>query len=144
MLENIFLPVSDWGLLILRVATAAVFVPHGWMKLNPNGPVKGPAGFGGWLKSMGVPLPLFFGWLVPLLETVGAVLLAVGLGTRILALGFAINMLVAIGLARIRHGKASFMSGQTSGWEFEFMLMASALSLLFTGAGSLALDALVG
>lgn len=30
------------------------------------------------------------------------------------------------------------------GWEFEFILLAPALALLFTGAGSIALDPVVG
>ncbi len=134
---------SDWGLLILRVALGAIFIVHGWPKLNPNGPMKGPAGFGGYLKQMGVPLPLFFAWLVALLETVGAVLLILGLGTRILAAGFAVDMLMAILLAR-RPAGARFSSMQAIGWEYEFSLMAQALALFFTGAGRIAFDRIFG
>ncbi len=75
MLESIFAPYSGIGLLILRLALGIVMIAHGWPKLNPNGPIKGPAGFGGFLKQMGVPLPILSGWVVALLETVGAVLL---------------------------------------------------------------------
>jgi uncharacterized membrane protein YphA (DoxX/SURF4 family) len=57
MLENIFAPFSDWGLLILRVALGIVMIAHGWPKLNPNGPMGGPGGLAGFLKQMGVPLP---------------------------------------------------------------------------------------
>src|SRR5438445_11975308 len=122
MLEHFFSPLSDWGPLILRLALGILFPFHGWMKLNPKGPMKGPAGFGGFLKQMGVPLPVFFAWVVALLETVGSVLLILGLGTRVLALGFAINMVVAILAARIRMGKAAFAGGGNIGWEFEFIL----------------------
>ena len=144
MLENIFSPYSDWGLLILRLAMGIIFLVHGWPKLNPNSPMKGPAGFGGFLKQMGVPLPIFFGWVVALLETVGAVLLILGLGTRILAVLFAIGMLVAIFLAKMRVMKVGFMAQQATGWEFDFALLAASLALLFTGAGDIALDAKVG
>jgi uncharacterized membrane protein YphA (DoxX/SURF4 family) len=75
---------------------------------------------------------------------VGVVLLVLGLGTRILALGFAIDMLVATGFVRIKMAKSPFAGGEGIGWEFEFALMAGSLALLFTGAGSLALDAVVG
>ena len=85
MLENIFSPISDWGLLILRLGLGIVMIAHGWPKLNPNGPMKGPAGVAGFLKQLGIPLPTFFAWVVALLETVGAALLILGLGTRILA-----------------------------------------------------------
>jgi len=143
MLENIFSPFSDWGLLILRLTMGIIFIVHGWPKLNPNGPMKGPAGFAGFLKQMNVPLPLLSAWVVALLETVGAALLILGLGTRILAVGFAVNMLVAIVLTR-RNFKRSFTSQQTTGWEFDLALLAQALALLFTGAGSIALDRIFG
>ena len=86
---------------------------------------------------------MFFAWVVALLETVGAALLILGLGTRILALGFAIDMLVAIQLVKRKMQKAGFMD-QKGGWEFEFALMAAALALLFTGAGSIGLDRFIG
>lgn len=130
----------DWGLLLLRVALGVTFLPHGWMKLNPNGPVKGPGGFAGWLKQMGVPLAGLFAWIVVLLETVGAGLLILGLGTRIVALGLAIDMLVAILLVKRGMQKAGFMDPQKGGWEFEFALMVQALALLVMGAGNIALD----
>ena len=144
MLENIFSPYSDWGLLILRVGMGIIFLVHGWPKLNPNSPMKGPAGFGSSLKQMGVPLPLFFGWVVALLETVGAVLLMLGLGTRFLALLFAIDMLVAIFVVKMRVMKVGFAAQQATGWEFDFSLLVISLALLFTGAGSIALDPLIG
>jgi putative oxidoreductase len=143
MSESIFSPFSDVGLLILRLAMGVIFIVHGWPKLNPNSPMKGTAGMGGFLKQMGVPLPMFFAWVVALLETVGAVLLILGLGTRILAVGFAINMLVAIFLAKRRFMKVGFAAQQATGWEFDFALLAGALALLFTGAGSIALDTVV-
>jgi putative oxidoreductase len=144
MLESIFAPYSGIGLLILRLALGIVMIAHGWPKLNPNGPMKGPAGFGGFLKQMGVPLPILSGWVVALLETVGAVLLILSLGTRILAVGFVVDMVVAIHLVRIGMSKSPFAGGQGIGWEFEFILAAAALALLFTGAGSIALDPIFG
>jgi putative oxidoreductase len=144
MLEAIFAPFGNVGLLVLRLTLAIVMVAHGWPKLNPNSPMKGTAGFSGFLKQMGVPLPTFFAWVVALLETAGAVLLILGLGTRILAAGFVIDMIVATVLVRIRMMKSVFAGGQGIGWEFEFALAGIALALLFTGAGSLALDPLVG
>lgn len=143
MLETLFAPISDWGLLVLRLGLGAVFMVHGWAKLNPKGAIGGPAGFIGFLKQLGVPLPAFFGWVVVLLETAGAVLLILGLGTRLLAAGLVIDMIVAI--TRVKRGmaKSAFMDPK-GGWEFEFALLAQALALVFTGAGALALDPIVG
>jgi len=134
----------DWALLIVRIGLGIVFPFHGWMKLNPNGPVKGPAGFAGWLKQMGVPLPSVFGWIVPLLETGGAALLVLGLGTRILALGYVVDMLMAIYLAKRGMMKKRFMEPDGTGWEFEFVMLIAAAALLAGGAGAISLDRLIG
>ena len=140
MLESVFSPIRDWGPLILRLAMGIIFLVHGWPKLNPNSMMKGVSGFSAGLKQMGIPLPTFFAWVVALLETIGAALLILGLGTRILAVLLAVNMLVAIRVAKIRVMKVGFTAQQATGWEFDFALLAGALALLFTGAGSLSLD----
>lgn len=144
MLQTIFATHTSTGLLILRVAVAAVMLAHGWSKLFTEGKFTGPGQLAGFLKMLKIPLPGFFAWVVALLETVGAVLLILGLGTRILAIGFAIDMLVAIVNARIGMGKAKFAGGNAIGWEFEFVLLAGAIVLFLTGAGLISLDRLVG
>jgi putative oxidoreductase len=102
-----------------------------------------PAGFAGFLRQIHVPAPLLNAWLVALLETVGAVLLILGLGTRLIALGLAFDMLVA--LATLRIGKAAFTSGaEGAGWDFEFVLLAASLALVFEGAGRFGIDYFLG
>ncbi len=51
-------------MLVLRVGLGIIFPFHAWLKLNPTGPSKGPAGFIGFLKQSGVPLPRLLGWVV--------------------------------------------------------------------------------
>lgn len=54
-------------------------------------------------------------------------------------------MLVAIVTVKIRMAKAPFSATQqVQGWDYEFLLMALALALGFTGAGRLALDPYLG
>jgi uncharacterized membrane protein YphA (DoxX/SURF4 family) len=61
----------------------------------------------------------------------------------VLALGLAIDMVVA--LVTVRIGKAPFTSGaKGGGWDFEFLLLAMAVALVFTGAGRFALDRYLG
>ncbi len=144
MLENIFAPVSDWGLLVLRIGLAIILLVHGWLKINPNGPVKGPANFGAALKQMGIPLSGLLAWIVVLQETVGAALLILGLGTRILAVLYSIQMLVIILHVKGHVMKTGFMAQQTTGWELDFAVLVGALALLFTGAGNIALDPVIG
>lgn len=139
MLDKQFAPYADVGLLMLRLALGFAFLPHGWAKL------KDPAMFTGFLKQLRVPAPAFSAWLVALLETAGAALIIVGAGTRVLALGLAIDMLVAIVAVRIGMGKAPFSSTpQAQGWDYEFLFLAGSLALVFTGAGRLALDPYLG
>ncbi len=145
MLQDVFVLYSDLGPLILRIGLATVLLAHGWLKVNPNGPVKGPAGFAIGLKKMGFPLAGLLAWIVVLLETLGAGLLVLGLGTRILAVLVTIQFLVIILYVKRRVMKTSFMGQQqASGWEFDFTILVMALVLVFTGAGRIALDRLLG
>jgi putative oxidoreductase len=137
MFDKLFAPYVGLGELILRVALGITFLAHG------RGKLKDPAAFAGFLRQLRVPAPLLNAWIVALLETVGAVLLILGLATRLLALGLAIDMVVA--LATVRIGKARFTSGpQGGGWDLEFLLLAIALALVFTGGGRFAIDATLG
>jgi len=130
---------SDLGKLVLRVSLGILFIPHGLPKL------KNPAGFAGFLTQLHVPAPMLFAWVVALLEVVGGVMLIAGLLTRIVALGLAVEMLVAILAVKIGMAHAPFTSTrQTPGWEFEFLLLAASLALVFTGPGGYAIDAALG
>ena len=139
MMDHAFEPFAPVGILLLRLALGIAFWPHGWQKL------KGPAGFAGFLRQLKVPAPEFAAWLVALLESVGAVLLVLGLGTRLIAIGLAVDMLIAIVRVRIGLAKAPFASTpQVPGWEYEFVLLGASLALVFTGASRLSIDALLG
>lgn len=130
--ERIEESVAPTGELILRLALGSVFLTHGWPKL------KNPPQFAGFLRELGMPAPGVAAWDVALLETVGAALLIAGIITRPLALALAADMAVA--LAKVRVLKAPFTSGSQSGWDFELMLFAVSLALVFTGGGRFAVD----
>jgi putative oxidoreductase len=142
MLETFFAPYSDWGLLILRVGIALVFFSHGLPKLNPNSEMKGIQGVAGFFQQLNIPFPKLSAWIVALLETVGAIALALGLGTHLLGAAYAFDMFVAIVKAKIGMMRAPF-SGQ-NGWDFEFALLIAGLALVFTGSGAVSLDYLFG
>jgi putative oxidoreductase len=139
MLDRLFAPFDGVGELILRLALGIVFLAHGLPKL------KNPSEMSGLLTKLGIPAASLLAWLVALLETAGAVLLMIGIATRIVALGLTIDMLVAIVTVRVGLAKAPFASGpKGSGWDFEFSLLAAALALVFLGGGRLALDRFFG
>ncbi|HZD30402.1 MAG TPA: DoxX family protein [Candidatus Angelobacter sp.] len=132
MLDELFAPMAGVSELILRLTLGILFLPHGWQKL------KAPSELAGLLRQLGVPAPLFAAWSVALLESVGAVLVMLGVATRLLSLGLAIDMLVAIVSVRIGKAKASFVTTQQgTGWDLEFALLGGALALVFAGAGRL-------
>jgi putative oxidoreductase len=85
---------------------------------------------------MGVPMPGVMGPFVALLEFFGGIALILGLLTRLFALGFAIDMLVAILLVKLKGGFSQY--------EFEFLLCVSSAALLFMGAGEFSVDAMLG
>ncbi|HEX2601571.1 MAG TPA: DoxX family protein [Gemmatimonadaceae bacterium] len=119
------------GLALLRLATGTVFIRHGYQKLFGFG----FAGVTGAFTHMGVPLPGIIGPLIALLEFFGGIALILGLLTRLVALGFVLDMLGAILLVQLKSGFSHF--------ELEFMLLGASLALLFTGAGRFSIDSAV-
>ena len=119
------------GLTALRVAVATIFIRHGAQKLF----VFGFAGVSGAFTQMSVPVPGLTGPFVALLEFFGGLALLIGLLTRLIALGFVIDMLVAILLVQLKRG--------FSGYELEFLLLGSSLALCLAGAGGFSVDALL-
>jgi putative oxidoreductase len=121
---------KDAGLLLLRVfAGLALASAHGFGKLPPS------EGFIAGAAEMGFPLPVFFAWAAALAESLGGVLLALGLFTRPAALFILINMAVA---SFIRQAGDPFL-------ERELSLLYGAVAILFLLArsGRFGLDALL-
>ena len=72
----------DWGPIFLRLALGTVFMAHGWAKLGS--PLGTSGGFN--IANWGWPYPVFWAWVVVLVETFGGLLIVVGLLTRVAAL----------------------------------------------------------
>ncbi|PYO69479.1 MAG: DoxX family protein, partial [Gemmatimonadetes bacterium] len=70
-------------------------------------------------------------------EPLGGVAVITGLLTQVAAAGFVLVMLGAVRLKVTQMHKG--FSG-ADGWEFEYVILAAALTLVFTGAGRIALD----
>jgi putative oxidoreductase len=115
-------------LLILRCTLALLYLYYGYPKL-----AHGIAGPEQYMVSVG--LPSYFAYISVTLEVGGSVLLALGLGTRIVALLFAIEMAVALWKVDMVHGIRAVPD-----YQFALALGASALALASFGAGSISLD----
>lgn len=108
---------------------------HGLEKLQD-----GPAGFGqGMLgENLGLPAPVFLGWVVTVIELGGGIRLLLGLMTRVAALA---NVGVLAGaICMVKFG-GGLIAEEGVGWELDLALLAGALALALLGPGRFSLDA---
>lgn len=121
----------DLAPLVLRLATGAVFIAHGYPKLM--GGVDGVAGF---LGQLGFPLPELFAVILIAVELGGGILLILGLMTRWVAKFLVVVSAVALFLVHLPDGVATAFGE----YEFVLLLLAACVSLVITGAGKYSLD----
>lgn len=128
------------GFLLLRLAVGLTLAAHGTQKMFGwfGGP--GLSGTGQFFTVLGFPPGRRHALMAALGETVGGVLLALGLATPVAAAIVISVMLVAVVTVHISTG----FFAQNGGYEYPFVLAAAALALAFTGPGSLSLDTIVG
>lgn len=130
----------EWSDVPLRAALAATFITHGYQKIF----VGGVSAFAQHLPAQ-VPMPSVAAWVAALAEFAGGIAIALGLFTRIAALGHMGVMAVAIAFV---HGGQGFMmhagkSGHPAGYEWQVSLFCMALCLFLRGAGPLSLDRVI-
>ena len=119
---------TDIGLLVLRLALAAVILFHGVFKITHGVEwIKAP------LARFGLPGELAYG--VYAAEVVAPLLLIAGAWTRIAALVIAFDMVMAITLAL--RGRVLMVNPQGGGWgiELEALLLLTAVALAAMGGG---------
>src|SRR5687767_10411828 len=127
-----FIPHSaDLGLLVLRLWLGlSLLVLHGWPKLSKFSAMSSkfadPLGIG---SAQSLALATFA-------EVVCAILIVIGLFTRLASLTLAINMAVAFAIVH----KMVFKSGPGSG-ELAWVYLAGFVVLFLAGAGRFSIDA---
>lgn len=125
----------ELGLAILRVVLGVIFIAHGAPRLF--GGVEGLEGF---LGSLGIPLPLVAAWFLTLLEFFGGLCLVAGFMVTPVALLLAAHMLTGLVLAHAERGFYVVGPEANGGIEFNLILIASLLMLVFGGPGLAAVD----
>ena len=120
-------PDANIGIVILRVFIGAALMTHGCAKL-----FGGMEKFTGFVTSLGVPAPHVMAYLAALSESLGALLLAIGLLTRPAAFMILCTMSVAIFGAL---GDQPFAKQ-----ELAWLYLIPALMFLLKGAGKWSLD----
>lgn len=123
---------QDWGILILRLAVALLFLYHGSQKwaLWSAAPGGMPSGMLSLMRFLSI------------VEPIGAIAVAFGFLTRWATLGLGIIMLGAIN-TKITVMHMGFVGSGGAGWEFDTMILASLIALLFIGAGKISIDAMM-
>ncbi len=120
-----------WGFLPLRVVVGTVFLMHGGQKFF----IFGLGGTADIMAKLGIPLPSLAAGVVIAAELLGGLGILLGVLTRWAGLILAIEMVVAILVARISGG---FFAPY--GFEFEFTLLGACLTFAALGSGGMSLD----
>jgi putative oxidoreductase len=127
---------NTWGdiaPLFLRVALGIIFAWHGYDKVM----VKGIPAIGGFLGSIGFPMPEVFAFILGYGELLGGLLLIAGLLTHWVA---KFDIIVAVVAFLTVHMSKGFAISD-GGYEYIMLIFAAAVSLMITGAGKYSLDA---
>tara|TARA_B110000116_G_scaffold269565_1_gene285793 strand:+ start:1091 stop:1537 length:447 start_codon:yes stop_codon:yes gene_type:complete len=127
---------AGFAALALRIPTAIIFIAHGAQKLFGWFGGYGLEGTGQWMASIGLEPGYQLALLAGSAEFFGGIALLIGLLVRPAALILSATMLVAIFSVHFVNGL--FMTN--NGYEFALTLLTISISLMFSGAGKLALD----
>jgi putative oxidoreductase len=107
-----------------------IFIAHGWPKI-----AGGAEGTAALFANLGIPAPTLAAWGIALLETGGGLLLIVGFLVVPIAALLALHMLTGIFLVHIPNGFYVIGPG-SGGYEFNLLLAAALLTLIFVGSGN--------
>ena len=117
----------------IRFVLAYVFSTPALLKINNiQGTEK-------WFNEMAIPFPNLFAYIVSGIETIGIILLVIGLFTRYISILLACVMLGAIVFVHLPHG----FSVVNNGFELPLYYLLFLLFLATYGAGKYSLDNLI-
>lgn len=120
-----------WGLVPLRFVVGLVFLMHGGQKVF----VFGLGGTADIMGKLGLPLPMLSAATVIAAEILGGLGIITGLYARWAGLALAIEMLVAIPVARLHGG---FFTPY--GFELELTLLGACLTFAALGSGGVSIE----
>jgi putative oxidoreductase len=127
---------SDLAYLIVRVVAGAWLIPHGWAKWGMGA----QAVAANVLGRRGIEPALFFAYVIMILETLGGIMLVIGLFTRPVALLLFIEFLVIVFKAHLPNG----WNPSAGGAEFVAMWCLILLAILLRGGGPWSVDRKLG
>lgn len=119
-----FTPLSR-PMLVIRIATAILLGIHGWFRLITGGWKP----FGGFLGSVGFPIPTVIAGGITLFEVVGSALLLLGHFVIPVAIGHIVILLGGIAMVHAAQGWF-VVGGGRNGVEFSVLLIACLVSIM--------------
>jgi putative oxidoreductase len=120
----------------VRVTAGVMLVPHGWPKVF----TRGAAGVATSLANYGLPFPTAGAYIIMFLETIGGILIAIGLFTRPIAALLVFEFLIIVFVA---HWPRGYGVG-AGGIEFPLMWGLILLAILLRGGGPWSVDRKLG
>lgn len=121
---------NDLSLLLMRMVLAYGFYIPAKMKWADIPAITS------WFESMNYPLPALNAYMAASTEALGVVLLALGLGTRIISIPLILVMLVAITTVHWGNG----LNASDNGFEIPLYYILLLLVLMIHGSGKYSLD----
>jgi putative oxidoreductase len=120
--------------LVLRFVLGIVMFPHGAQEVMGW---FGGYGYAGTMQffTQQMHIPPVFAILAIAAEFAGAIALILGLGTRIAALGIAVNMAVATYLVHLPNGFFMNWYGNQKGEGYEYHILAAGIALVLVAIG---------
>ena len=132
---------TEWVPLILRILLALVVFPHGAQKLFG---LFGGYGFNGTMQYFTeiIGIPWMLGFSVILLETIGALFLAMGIATRLMAFFYT---LLGLGIMMVSHLQNGFFMNwygnqEGEGVEYFLLWLGISIALVISGGGKYSVD----
>lgn len=127
---------SDLAYVIVRVTAGAMLLQHGWLKVMNMG----PTGLAAYFARLGLEPALPLAYLVMGLETIGAIMIVIGLLTRPIAILLVIEFIVLILVVHVPRGYGMAVNGV----EFPLMWCLILLAVALRGGGPYSLDRKIG
>lgn len=121
---------APYGALGLRIALGLMFIAHAYLKIA----IFSPAGFAGYLGSLG--LPGFLAWPIILVELAGGLAILLGFYGRFVSLAL---LPVLLGALVVHAPNGWVFTAANGGWEYPAFLALTALAHGLIGDGALAL-----
>jgi putative oxidoreductase len=129
------LTLKDLGLVPARMSLGATMLKHGLPKVRGEGNAQAGAFF----EQLGLKPGGRWAWLAGAAEVAAGVSLLLGIGTRLGALAVLGTQGVAV--SKVHWSKG--FDNMSGGWEFNALIMATALGVLLAGPGTASVHELV-